>query len=160
KRTFWDLGGDSLRLVQLTLGVEELTGLPLPISTFLLDPTLSALCEIVQRVSEQPGAHVHVFRRQGSGHPLFCIHGLDGDVAGYGSLAEALGDDQPVFGLQSPGLSRSGILPTSIEAAAEEIIERVRQITDDPSPAFLGYSWAGLLAFEVGRQWLSAGAGR
>jgi amino acid adenylation domain-containing protein len=157
EETFWELGGDSLKMVQLSVAVEKITNRYMPLTAFLFKPTLQYLCEVVHQSLLQEGTDVQVFRAHGSRRPMFFIHSIDGIVAHYSTLADALGDDQPIFGLKSPALSRTGILPGSIEEAAAEMILRIRKITPDSAPAIVGYSSSGLLAFEVARQWIAGG---
>ncbi len=151
--TFWDLGGDSMGAVQLMLDVHDLIGQRLPVSSFLINPTLSGLEQVVDDLIIRGTTPVLEFRRQGNRHPLFCLYGAWGDVGVYTQLAEALGDDQPVFGVRSPSVISGEIVPGSLEEAAATIVSLMRSTTDDPRPAVLGYSWGGLLAFEVARQW-------
>jgi amino acid adenylation domain-containing protein len=151
--TFWDLGGDSMRAVQLILRVRDLTGRQFPLSSFLVNPTLSGLQQIVEEVSRRETTPVLTFRRDGNRRPLFCLYGPWGDVGVYTHLAEALGGDQPVFGVRSPALTNGEKVAEKLEDAAATVIALIRSTTDDPEPALLGYSWGGVLAFEVARQW-------
>ena len=91
-------------------------------------------------------------RKEGSRPPLFCLYGITGDVAYYMDLVEALGNDQPVVGIRSAGLEDEARLPKSMEEAATEAIRFIRKIQPTGSPSLVGYSWGGLLAFEVARQ--------
>jgi thioesterase domain-containing protein len=151
--TFTQLGGDSLQAIRLLLGVEEITRQPLGLSTFFLKPTFAGLCEAVRSRKVKPAFDpVLVLRKQGVRQPLFCLYALDGDVAAYFELAEALGDDQPVIGIRSPGLADLSRLPKTMEAAAAEVVRLIRSVHPRGCPALVGFSWAGLLAFEVARQ--------
>ena len=151
--TFASLGGDSLLMVKLMLGVEAIINQRLEASTFLLQPTFSGLCQAVRnRMSRTEFQPVLTIRKQGTRPPLFCLHQHSGDIDVYFGLAEALGDDQPVFGIRSPALEDLSRLPLSIEAAAAEIVGHIRKLQPQGGPALVGYSWAGLLAFEVARQ--------
>jgi len=151
--TFAALGGDSLLAVKLILGVEEIIGQRIELSTFLLEPTLGGLCRAVRRrVNESTFQPVLALRKEGARPPLFCLYDLFGDVNSYFDLVEALGNDQPVFGIRSPALKDLARLPDSIENAAAEGLRWIRQVQPDGTPALIGYSWAGLLAFEMARQ--------
>jgi amino acid adenylation domain-containing protein len=151
--TFSNLGGDSLTLVKLMLGVEEITNQSLEASAFLVQPTLPGLCRAAKlRMSETEFQPVLTLRKHGSRPPLFCLYNCSGDIDAYVDLAAALGDDQPVFGIRSPALRDISRLPGSMEAAAEEIIGSIRKIQPDGAPALIGYSWAVLTAFEVSRR--------
>jgi amino acid adenylation domain-containing protein len=150
---FGALGGDSLLMVRLMLGVEEITNQRLEVSTFLSQPTFSGLCQAVRtrmmRTEFQP---VLALRKQGTRPAIFCVHQFNGDIDAYFDLAQALGNDQPVFGIRSPALEDPSRLPASIEAAAAEVVRSIRKIQPGGVPALVGYSWANLLAFEVARQ--------
>jgi amino acid adenylation domain-containing protein len=150
--SFSTLGGDSLLAIKLMLGVEEITGKRLELSTFLLKPTFAGLCEAVRTRLSSKFQPVLALRKEGVRPPLFFLYAVDGDIGIYFELAQALGNDQPVFGIRSPALEDLSCLPDSIEDAAAEVVRWIRQIQPDGAPALVGYSWGGLLAFEVARQ--------
>jgi len=151
--TFAMLGGDSLLAVRLMLGVEEITGQPLEVSAFLIQPTFTGLCQAVKTRMARAGFQpVLTLRKHGTRPPLFFLYGHNGDIEFYFNLAEALGEDQPIYGIRSPVLENPTHLPPSIEAAAAEAVGFIRKIQPEGAPALVGYSWAGLLAFEVARQ--------
>lgn len=89
--------------------------------------------------------------------PVFAVAGHNGDVFTYKTLVRYLGEDQPFFGLQPPGLD-----------AGEQPLHRVEdlaayfagQITDfQPKGPYViaGYCAGGGIAFEVARQLLRSG---
>ena len=151
--TFAMLGGDSLLAIKLVIGVREITGQSLEVSTFLVQPTFAGLCTAVRdRMSRTEFEPVLALRRQGNRPPIFCLYGHGGDIEAYFNLVKALGDDQPVFGIRSPALEDLGRLPQSLETAAEEVVRLIRKTKPQGVPSLVGYSWAGLLAFEVARK--------
>jgi amino acid adenylation domain-containing protein len=151
--TFQALGGDSLSAIKLMLGVEEITGQRIELSTFLLRPTFAGLCqEVRRRKSNNKFEPIIELRHEGTRTPLFCLYGLGGDINFHSDFVDALGRDQPVWGVRSPALANLDRLPVSIEDAAEEVRHWIRGIQPEGVPALLGYSWGGLLAFEVSRQ--------
>lgn len=155
--TFQMLGGDSLLAIKLLLGVEEIIGRQLELSAFLLRPTFAGLCQMVKaRLAQNEFQPVLALRTQGRRPPLFILYGHTGDVEQGMSLAQALGDDQPVYGIRSPVLADNKKLPLSIEAAATEAIRFIRTVQPHGAPALVGYSWAGMLAFEIARQLLES----
>src|SRR4029077_18545159 len=79
--TFAALGGDSLLAIKLMLGVEEIIGQRVELSTFLLEPTLGGLCRAVRmRTNESTFQPVLALRKEGARPPLFCLYDLGGDV--------------------------------------------------------------------------------
>jgi thioesterase domain-containing protein len=135
------------------LGVEEIINQRLECSSFLIQPTFAGLVQAVRmRMARTEFQPVLTLRKAGNRPPLFCLYTYEGDIDVYFGLAEALGDDQPVFGIRSPALENHSRLPDSMEAAAAEIVNCIRKVQPEGEPALVGFSWAGLLAFEVARQ--------
>jgi amino acid adenylation domain-containing protein len=152
--TFTELGGDSLLALKLLLGVEKIIGRRLPLSALLLDPTLSGLCRTASAGGSKKPADVVPMNPHGSRPPVFCLYNLGGDVGVYVELAKALGSDQPVYGIRSPALNNPRATPRALEEAATEVVKLIKSVGMKTPPALIGYSWAGLLAFEVARQWI------
>jgi amino acid adenylation domain-containing protein len=88
----------------------------------------------------------------GSRQPLFCVHPASGTVFGYRALAAALGKDQPLFGLQYPGLFGGADAPTCIEDMAETCVRAVREARPEGPYHLAGHSTGGLIAFEMARR--------
>ena len=152
--SFHELGGDSLLAVKVLLGVHEITGRRLALSTFLLAPSLEGLCQAASQA--ELDSHVPVLTLRSNPYskalPIFCMYELLGDVSSYLELAEILGRDRAVYGVRSPALHDAQRVPESLEAAAVQVLTWIRQIRPEGPFAVLGYSWGGLLAFEVARQ--------
>jgi thioesterase domain-containing protein len=84
--------------------------------------------------------------RPGQGTPLFCIHGAGGHAAlDYKDLAASLPDDQPVYGFSLPALEQ---LPT-VEQLASIYLQEVRKIQQHGPYQLCGYSFGGLVAYEM-----------
>ena len=89
--------------------------------------------------------------------PLFCVHPAGGSVACYRALAEALGEDQPLYGLQAPALAGADLRLTSFEAMAAFYIAALRRRQPRGPYRLLGWSQGGTIAFEIARQLVQAG---
>ncbi len=152
EETFWNLGGDSLAAINLLLEIEALTKVRVPIAHFLADPTLSGL----MRLTRNPGSSTVVQLRRGSGIPLVCWHSLSGDLETYQNFTNQLGD-RPIFGVISPSVTHDADLARSVEEMVADGLAALRRFGLIESPAMVGYSWGGLLAFEAARQLTLAG---
>ncbi len=155
--SFTELGGDSLLALKLLLGVEKIIGRRLPLSALLLDPTLAGLCRTASAGMSKKPDDVVPMNPHGNRPPVFCLYNLGGDVGVYVELAKALGSDQPVYGIRSPALNNPNATPQAIEEAATQVVKLIKNLGMKTPPAIVGYSWAGLLAFEVARQWIEPG---
>jgi amino acid adenylation domain-containing protein len=152
--SFDTLGGDSLHAVNLLLGVEKISGRRILVSDFMVDPTLPGLLRLVENHQPEKGKRLIAFQSAGHRPPVFCLYGIDGDVYHYLELSKALGPDQPVFGIRSHALDDLNQLPKSLEEAGASALRSIRERCPDCLPALIGYSWSGMLAFEIARQWL------
>lgn len=83
---------------------------------------------------------------------FFCFHGVGGNVLNYSPFAEALGPDQPLYGLQSVGLDGTTPPLTDLGAMADAYLLEIRQVQQS-GPFFLGGgSMGGNLALETARR--------
>jgi thioesterase domain-containing protein len=83
---------------------------------------------------------------------LFLVHPVGGGVYIYRELAQLLGADQPVYGLQAEGFDGIGEALTRIEDMAAHCIEAITTV--QPAGPYLlgGASFGGIVAFEMARQ--------
>ena len=92
----------------------------------------------------------------GSREPFFCVHPMFGVVFPYLELAQHLGSDRSFYGLQPLGLDGSSPL-NRMEAIAAYYIQAIQSVQPH-GPYFLGgWSFGGLVAFEMAQQLTQAG---
>lgn len=150
---FFDLGGHSLMAVRLFSEIEKRLGKKLPLATLFEAPTIEHLAEALRLEGfSADWSPLVPIQTQGNREPFFCIHGGDGGVLFYSKLASYLPPDQPFYGLQSQGLDGGELQCQSIDAMAALYIREIRGIQPG-GPYFLGgYSFGGIVAFEMARQ--------
>ena len=141
----------------------------MPLATLFQSGTVEDLAQIIRETSNnQSGIEQQnqlnnswtslvEIQPKGSKPPLFFIHPLGGEIFCYRNLALHLGLDQPVYGLQPQGLDGKAPLHTSIEDMAAHYIRKI-QTFQPHGPYFLGgYSFGGMVAFEIARQFRQQG---
>jgi thioesterase domain-containing protein len=84
----------------------------------------------------------------GRGTPFFCVPGLEGSALALSPLAQHLGQDRPCFGLHDDGLAGA----PRIEDTAARYIAAVRGAQPDGPYLLGGWSFGGVVAFEMARQ--------
>jgi thioesterase domain-containing protein len=94
---------------------------------------------------------------RGAQVPVFAIGGHNGDVFCYRALAQHLGDDQPFFGLQPPGVDGRHAPVTSVEDLAGYFATQIRDFHPHRPCILAGYCAGGTIAFELARQLLQQG---
>src|SRR5690348_5581886 len=108
-------------------------------------------------LADQPRAIVPLQPR-GTRTPVFGVGGHNGDVFCYRALAQQLGDDQPFFGLQPPGLDGQSEPLTRVEDLAAYFAEQVRAFRPEGPYVVVGFCAGGGIAFELARQLEQGGA--
>ena len=148
---FFELGGDSLLAVWLLEEIAERTGTDLPLSLLLEGATIRHLARAADAQAVQlgmrRGINVH-----GTRCPLFWIHGW----AELLSMRNHFDADQPVFQIQDP-LARRWMVKPPLELTARRYVEEVRRIQREGPYQLIGYSFGGVIAFEMAQQLLASG---
>jgi thioesterase domain-containing protein/NAD(P)-dependent dehydrogenase (short-subunit alcohol dehydrogenase family)/acyl carrier protein len=155
---FFDLGGQSLTGVRLLAKVKKKYGVDLKLATLFSAPTIEKLCAVVDnRKAEAPEFHSLIpIRPSGTKPILFLIHEIEGSVIVFRDLVKHLDQDQPLWGVEySAGESSSPFL--KMEDLAAHYLEEIRKLQPAGPYYFLGYSFGGLLAFEMSQQLQAAG---
>ncbi|MDF0732855.1 amino acid adenylation domain-containing protein, partial [Pseudomonas entomophila] len=82
-----------------------------------------------------------------AGHvPLFCVPGAGDSVTSFIGLAEALGPQVPVYGLQARGLEGNGTPHSRVEAAAECHVRAIVALHPQGPLNLVGHSFGGWVA--------------
>ena len=95
---------------------------------------------------------------RGSRTPIFGVPGHNGDVFLYRPLAQQLGDDQPFFGLQPPGLDDGNEPLASVEDLATYFARQIREFRSPGPYALAGYCAGATIAYEIAQQLVRQGA--
>ncbi|HVR95699.1 MAG TPA: non-ribosomal peptide synthase/polyketide synthase [Thermoanaerobaculia bacterium] len=155
---FFELGGHSLLAVRLMARIEEQFGRALPLIELFRSGTIEDLAAVLQ---SQPGdalpSAAVPLRRTGSLPPFFCVHPAGGSVLCYENLSHHLEADRPFYGLQSRGVDSDETPFERVEDMAAWYIDAVRRIQPHGPYHLGGWSFGGLLAFEMAQQLLAAG---
>jgi phthiocerol/phenolphthiocerol synthesis type-I polyketide synthase E len=158
EQNYFDLGGDSLLAVKLFGQIEKIFHVALPLATLFEAPSIAEMARILASEREVSRWSSLVPIQPGGSRPkFFCLHGAGGNVLIYRELAEYLGPDQPVYGLQSRGLDGNSIPHTRIEDMAQSYVQEIRRVQTS-GPYYLGgYCLGGTIAYEVAQQLQASG---
>lgn len=161
--SFFELGGHSLAALRMFSQVAKVWQVRIPMAILIQAPTPRLLAEIIDREGNtkppEGGEPVVVpVRASGSLPPLFCIHGGDGGVFFYQGLAGHLDPERPILAIESPALGIAGeVRPVPIGETARNYIRALRQHQPQGPYHLIGYSYGGLLVYEIARQLIGEG---
>lgn len=151
--SFFDLGGHSLLAARLMHRIEQTFGQRLPLAALLQAPTIEQLAaQLRQKGDSASWSSLVAIQPEGSRPPFFCVHGVGGNVVGFRDLARHLGADYPFYALQPQGLDGKRPCLTSIPEMAEGYIKEIRRVQPEGPYRIGGYSFGGLVAYEMAQQ--------
>jgi amino acid adenylation domain-containing protein len=150
---FFDLGGDSLGVVELVAAIHERFGVDAVASTVLDAPTVASLAPRLGHRRDRHSSVVVPLHVAGGGTPVFCFTGGGAPALSLRVLAEALaaagGEVHPFYALQPHGLEERASPDRTIGAAARRGLHAIRS-TRPTGPFILGgYSFGATVAFDL-----------
>jgi amino acid adenylation domain-containing protein len=156
---FHELGGHSLLAVRIVGQIAQRAGIQLPLLTLFQHPTIEGLAGALRRMQhELPDATIVRLNAQPADSaatenlPLFLVHPSGGSVHWYLKLADALGRDQPVYGIQARGLNGDAELHTRIEDMAADYIAALRAVQPQGPYQLGSWSMGVIFVYEMARQ--------
>jgi thioesterase domain-containing protein/acyl carrier protein len=155
---FFRLGGDSLSAIDILAEVEKTFGRNLPLITFLKAPTVTRLARAIRR-PVRVGVESALVEMQPSGDcpPLFCVHGVGGEVLSFVDLARHLAPDQPFIGIRADSAVGADRPPAVIAEIASRYVDEVHDAQPYGPYYLAGFSFGGSVALEMAQQLVAAG---
>jgi amino acid adenylation domain-containing protein len=156
---FFELGGHSLLIPRFLSEVEKIYGLKLKMRSLFEAPTISSFSKLISQpmTNHSASRKTALVRLQSGGRkrPIILVHPIGGGISCYLPLVKYLGTSQPIYALQAAELEEvpeQGMEYQSIEEMAQAYLREVLEF--DPVGPYLlgGYSYGGVIAFEMARQ--------
>lgn len=149
---FFDVGGTSFSAVLVLDAIHREFGVKLPFETLFNDATVEDLARAVRGGHHLSPRSLMDFR-PGSRLPvLVCVHPLSGNLSWYRDLVDAVPKSVPCVGLQAMGLDPRCEPHRGIPAMAEHYVDELTDRYDPGEIVLAGYSFGGLVAFEMACQ--------
>jgi thioesterase domain-containing protein len=150
---FFDLG------VRLFSRIEKTFGKKLPLATLFQTPSIDRLAQVLDDAIELDShpSFVQLGNNHGSKVPIFFLHSMGGEVFFGRGLTSHLGPDRPIYGFK-PILGIGGMpLAGSFESIADQYAKLLLEFQPQGPYCLFGYSFGGLLAYEVARNLITSG---
>jgi amino acid adenylation domain-containing protein len=149
---FFEIGGHSLLAAQMFARLEALYRRPLPVALLFSAPTVRELSQAIDQFPPvKPGPHVFAFQSEGSEPPLFLMPSLAGDVLQWREFVDLLPANRPICAIYMAG-EPNYAQETTLEELAKQCAQAIAQAYPGVPCHLCGYSFGGILGFEVARQ--------
>ena len=150
---FFDLGGDSLTMVRLSLEIERATGQSFPLPWIFDAPTVAGMAEILGGQKAASSYSPLVLLRPGAeAPPLFMIHPVGGSIMQLIPIAKALPGDRAIYGIQAKGFDGTNAPNNRVEAMAECYVSAITKMQPHGPYLLAGMCFGGLVALEIARR--------
>lgn len=155
---FFDLGGDSLLAAQLFAEIEMAFNKKLPLSILYTAGNIHEQAVILhQKKLEADWSPIVKVRAAGSKPAIFCFPGKGGNPIRFRHLSQHLGEEQPVYMLQSRGLSGTVTPYVRMEDIAADFKKSIQEVQPKGPYYLIGSSGGGMVAYEIAQQFITAG---
>ncbi|MDR2070898.1 MAG: AMP-binding protein [Treponema sp.] len=147
---FFDLGGDSLRAVMLAFEIRKEFGADLSPAEIFKSSLLreQALIIAAPRIFRA----IYVYSRAGSKTPIFFVHGGNIGPETFAPLARKLPPDQPFYCFENHNICNPDAKIRGIVSLAKQYIEFMKALPCRFPCILGGWSFGGLVAFEMALQ--------
>ena len=154
---FFESGGDSLKAITFVMELERALDIELPLTIVSEAPKFARLCDVL-REHRGAGYVPLVPLKAGAGlPPVYLVPDVGGSVAGLFPMARRMTYSGAVIGVQARGLAGPAPPHVTVEAMAADYLREVRAWQPEGPYHLCGYSFGGLVAFEMARQLRQSG---
>ncbi|WP_291141043.1 non-ribosomal peptide synthetase [Flavobacterium sp. UBA7680] len=149
---FFEMGGHSIKGVKVMIEIEKYTGIRIPLSALFKYSTVEKFAKLLNTGTEIYSDCLVPISPSGHKVPLFIIHGAGLNVLNFVNLSKHFDEDQPIYAIQ--GIKPKGFdgWYESIEAMAAHYIDAIIKVNPKGPYALAGFSFGGIVAFEMTRQ--------
>ncbi|WP_106795022.1 non-ribosomal peptide synthetase [Aquimarina sp. Aq78] len=149
---FFSLGGHSLLAMKLVVQMNNVYNTTLSIRDVFECPTIAALSDKLPSIDNDSDKILIGFNKEGYKKPIFCAPSGVGTAIPFYNLADLLGEEQPFYAFQCPGID--GITPTlkTVEQIASLFITEMQKVNPYGPYCIGGYSFGGKVALEMALQ--------
>ncbi|KAI6131781.1 atromentin synthetase [Pisolithus thermaeus] len=155
---FFELGGTSIDVIRLKREGEAAFGLPeIPTIQILKHPVLSDLAKYIDALCSKGGFQeeydpIVPLQLTGNGTPIFMVHPGVGEVLIFVNLAKYFQNERPFYALRARGFEPNHPFFGSMDEMVSSYAAAVKRTQPKGPYAIAGYSYGGVVAFEVAKR--------
>ncbi|KAG2106233.1 atromentin synthetase [Suillus discolor] len=155
---FFELGGTSIDVIRLKREGEAHFGLPeIPTIQILKHPVISSLANYVNTLLSKDSTAeeydpIVPLQLTGNKTPIFFVHPGVGEVLIFVNLAKYFQNERPFYALRARGFEPGHPFFTSMDEMVSTYAAAVKRTQPTGPYAISGYSYGGVVAFEVAKR--------
>jgi amino acid adenylation domain-containing protein len=160
---FFNLGGHSISAVEIFGIVNDKFNLNLPLSVIFEAATIRSLSDVIDSTVKKNSYELSQLKcvvaiKPGKKNlePIFCFHGVGGNVLNYYPLGTHAGE-RAFYGVQSVGVNGEDQIVETIPSMAKIYIQEIKKVQPKGPYILSGGSMGGMVALEVAAQLKSEG---
>lgn len=149
---FFELGGNSISIVQVSKQIESKLGVVINPSEIIANSKLNDLAQLIlENSNDDMIKYKHIFKinKSTSKDKIFLFHGGDSDIYYYRYLAKLLEDRYSVYGIQPKGLDGRDSLPVSYYEMLCDYIKEIKSIQPKGPYILGGYCVGGYCSYDT-----------
>lgn len=160
---FFEIGGDSLLATWVLTEIGNSVGREFDLSMLLEDSTIPGIARTLEELELRPiqvrqPSQAITLRPNSSKRLLFLVHPLGGQPVPYRALARLIKSPVRIVGLCWRPTEAHGKRQTSLEEMAAIHLTQMRAIQPEGPYLIAGWSFGGVLAYEIAQQLITNGA--
>ncbi|MFC1849298.1 amino acid adenylation domain-containing protein [candidate division CSSED10-310 bacterium] len=150
---FFAVGGHSLLAVRVIDQIARFMGQELPLAIFFQAPTIAALAEILRQKEWFPSWKSLIpIQTNGTRSPFFLVPPGGSSCLHFKPLSDALGSDQPFYGLEPLGIDGQTSPQERVEDMAKHYIQEIMKFQPEGPYLLGGICFGAHIAFEMAHQ--------
>jgi amino acid adenylation domain-containing protein len=149
---FFDIGGHSLKVIQVISRIYKELQFKISFSTFMQNPTISDLAELFTRPDTKSAIIMELGTIETGKPDLFLFSPLIGTPVIYKKLCDSLSTQYNCYGIQDAGFDDAEKADKSLSDKVDLFTKNILQQTTEKKISLLGFSFGATVAFEVAKQ--------
>ena len=146
-------GIDSLEAINLSYKIEKKLGVEVKVENFIENKVSSIAKSIVENNKSNYKSSIIVLQDKGEKSNLFLVHPVGGNAYCYKELSKRLKNEIPLYAFKMNSENKE----KSVEEIAKQYIKEMKEIQKDGPYYIGGWSFGGIVSFEMARQLVNSG---
>lgn len=148
---FFALGGHSLQAIKLIEKINNTFDCHLPMTQIYSSPTIRELGTVIaDKPNIQKQSPLVQLKNVNPKPPyLFVFHPINGLINCFEPFVKLSTLDMSIYGLQDPGIHTNRIVYHNLDSMINDYLDTIQQAQSFGPYYFLGYSFGGVIAYEI-----------